>query len=230
MLADDMIERRSYESMHTLAAAFADFAASILRNTLMRNNTASLVVPGGQTPRDYLPALSRQTLPWENIYITLSDERWVETQADASNERLVRNCFLKEMAEKAHFIGLKTMHSHPSQALATVHERLSQLPWPFSLTVLGLGEDGHIASLFPGAAPNQVTQYLCQAVEPPIAPSLRISLTLQALARSRHIVLVVTGIAKRQLLDQLIKNPDPSIPFVQLVQQSQSPITIFEMD
>jgi 6-phosphogluconolactonase len=84
--------------------------------------------------------------------------------------------------------------------------------------------------LFPGAAPNQVTQYLCQAVEPPIAPSLRISLTLQALARSRHIVLVVTGIAKRQLLDQLIKNPDPSIPFVQLVQQSQSPITIFEMD
>lgn len=225
-----MIERRSYENMHALAAAFAGFAASILRNALMQSNTASLVVPGGQTPRNYLPALSRQALPWENIYITLSDERWVETQADASNERLIRHYFLKEMAEKARFIGLKTTHSHPSEALATVHERLSQLPRPFSLTVLGLGEDGHIASLFPGAALNQVMPYLCQAAEPPVAPSPRISLTLQALARSRHIALVATGIAKRQLLDQLIRNPDPSIPFVQLMQQSQFPITIFEMD
>jgi 6-phosphogluconolactonase len=223
-----MIERRFYNSMHELSAAFADFAASILRDALMQNNNASLVVPGGQTPRDYLPALARQALPWERVYITLSDERWVETQADASNERLVRSYLLKDKAEKAHFIGLKTPHTHPSEALVTVHERLCQLPRPFNLTVLGLGEDGHIASLFPGMTPDQDTPYLCQAAEPPFAPSSRISLTLPVLASSCHIALVVTSIAKRQLLNRLINHPDPLIPFVQLVQQCQSPITIFE--
>lgn len=216
--------------MQALAAAFASFAASILHNALVQHPTASLVVPGGQTPRNYLPALSHQALPWENVYITLSDERWVDTKADTSNERLVRDCLLKHKANKAHFIGLKTGHSHPSEALATVHERLSLLPLPFSLAILGLGEDGHIASLFPGTAYNQDTPYLCQAIYPPIAPSPRISLTLAALANSHHLVLVVTGIAKRQLLDQLIKRPDPLIPFVQLVQQCQSPVTIFETD
>lgn len=225
-----MIERRFHKSMHDLAAAFADFAASILRNALMQANTASLVVPGGQTPRNYLPVLARQALPWENIYITLSDERWVDTNAETSNERLLRTYLLINKAEKAHFIGLKTAHSHPSEALTTVHARLCQLPRPFSLTVLGLGEDGHIASLFPGATLEQDSSYLCQAAEPPIAPSARISLTLPALASSHHIALVVTGIAKRQLLDQLIEAPDPLIPFVQLMQQCQSPITLFETD
>lgn len=225
-----MIERRFYDSMHELIAAFADFATSILRNALRQNDKISLVVPGGQTPRDYLPVLARQILPWERVYITLSDERWVETQADTSNERLVRNYFLKDKAEKAHFIGLKTSHSHPSEALVTVHERLCQLPWPFSLAVLGLGEDGHIASLFPGMRLKQDTPYLCQAAEPPFAPSPRISLPLPALASSCHIALVITGIAKRQLLDRLIKNPNPLIPFVQLMQQCHSPITIFEIN
>ncbi|SFM63037.1 6-phosphogluconolactonase [Nitrosomonas communis] len=223
-----MIERHFYDSMHELSAAFADFAASILRKALIQNNKVSLVVPGGQTPHDYLPILAREALPWERVYITLSDERWVETQADISNERLVRNYLLKDKAEKAHFIGLKTSHSCPSEALATVHERLCQLPRPFNLTVLGLGEDGHIASLFPGMRLEQDTFYLCQAAEPPFAPSQRISLVLPVLASSYHIALVVTGIAKRQLLDRLINNPDPLIPFGQLVQQCQSPITIFE--
>lgn len=223
-----MIQRHFYENRHGLATAFADFAASILREALKQNKMASLVIPGGQTPRDYLPALSNQILPWGNVYVTLSDERWVETTADASNERLVRDYLLTNQAEKARFIGLKTPHAHPSQALAIVHDRLSRLPLPFDLTILGLGEDGHIASLFPGAALNQATPYLCQAVDPPIAPTSRISLTLSALASSRHIALVVTGVAKRRLLDQLIKFPDPSIPFVQLTQQSRSSITILE--
>lgn len=225
-----MIERRHHESLHELATAFADFAASILRDALRQNNTASLVVPGGETPAYYLPVLAHQVLPWQNIYITLSDERWVETEEEASNERLVRDCFLEHMPEKAHFIGLKTPHSHASEAIIMVHERLSRLPRPFTLTILGLGEDGHIASLFPGLTMNHNTPYLCQAVDPPIALSPRISLTLPALVDSHHIALVIKGITKRQLLERLIRNPDPRIPFVQLMQQSQSPITIFETD
>lgn len=223
-----MIERHCYDNIPALTAAFADFAASILRRALAQHPTVTLVVPGGQTPRTYLPVLSQQALPWENVYITLSDERWVATQAEASNERLVREHFLINKAQKAHFIGLKTPHSQPSDAVAAVHERLTLLPFPFSLTILGLGEDGHIASLFPGTMLDLATPYLCQAVEPPIAPNPRISLTLSALANSQHIALIVTGMAKRQLLDHLSESADPSLPFVQLTQRSPSLITIFE--
>lgn len=223
-----MIERRYHDNKHESAAAFADFAASILRQALQQNHTASLVVPGGQTPRDYLPVLARQVMPWENVYVTLSDERWVECQSDLSNERLARTCFLKDQAKKAHFIGLKTAHAHPAAALTAVQERLCQLPRPFNLTVLGLGEDGHIASLFPGMTLTQDTPFLCLAAEPPLAPSQRISLTLPALASSCHIVFIVSGSAKRQLLDRLINTPNPLIPFVQLMLRCHSPITIFE--
>lgn len=223
-----MIERHHHANMQALATTFADFAASTLRSALRDSPAITLVVPGGQTPRAYLPALSQQALPWKNIHITLSDERWVEAQADASNERLVRECLLINEARNAHLVGLKTPHLRPSDAVATVHERLTRLPAPFSLTILGLGEDGHIASLFPGVVHDPTNPYLCQAVEPPIAPSSRISLTLSALADSCHIAVVVTGAVKRQLLDQLIESPDPSIPFAQLIRLSSSPITIFE--
>ncbi len=105
---------------------------------------------------------------------------------------------------------------------------MDRLPLPVSLTVLGLGEDGHIASLFPGMDPKRLSARHCVAVKPPIAPSRRISLSLAMLAQSEQIALVVTGESKRRLLDRLSSNPDPNLPVTWLLQSSQSPITVFE--
>lgn len=224
------MQRRVYPDIESLSQGFAEFAAAALRDTLSRKPQATLVVPGGSTPRHYLPALAKCKLPWERITVTLSDERWVDVNDDQSNERLVKQYLMQHLPEHARFVGLKTAHDNPFDAIETLHQRLDSLPLPVSLTVLGLGEDGHIASLFPGMNPDSLSAHHCIAVAPPIAPSLRMSLSLKLLASSERIVLVVAGKKKRQLLDQMTQKPNPLFPVVWLMQHSQVTITVFEMD
>lgn len=221
------MQRHVYPDIEQLSEAFADFAATALRNTLAQKQHATLVVPGGNTPRHYLPMLAKCALPWNRITVTLSDERWVDVGDEQSNERLVKQCLLNHLPPDTPFVGLKTQHDNPFAAIDEIHQRLDKLPLPLSLTILGLGEDGHIASLFPGMNPDLSTQH-CVAIAPPIAPSQRISLSLKMLAESEQIVLVVTGETKRRLLDRLTTNPDTKIPFIWLSQLSNSKITIFE--
>ena len=224
------MQRKGYADIAQLAKAFADYAAATLNSVVDKKQQATLVVPGGTTPIHYLPVLARCTLPWDKIAVTLSDERWVDVNDEASNERLIRKHLLAHLPKNTNFVGLKTLHESPSEALNTIHQRLDHLLQPFSLAVLGLGEDGHIASLFPGMNPELATPHHCVAVDQPIAPSPRISLSLTALVNSQHIALVVVGKAKRQLLDRLSENPDPQIPLVWLLQRRQTPIVVFETD
>ncbi len=225
------IQRNVYTSIDQLAKGFADYAASTLQDTVAKNQTASLVVPGGNTPRHYLPVLANCALPWDKITITLSDERWVDVNTHESNENLVKKHLLTHLPENTRFVGLKTQHTLPFDAVDEIHQRLDNMPQPISLTVLGLGEDGHIGSIFPGMNPvDQDTTQHCVAVDQPVALSPRISLSLNTLAQSQHIALVVVGKTKRQLLDRLSELPDPQIPLVWLLQRCQSPITVFETD
>lgn len=207
------LQRHEYPDISTLSHRFADYAEAVLATALRKLEMVSLVVPGGNTPQFYLPALAKKSLPWNRITITLSDERWVDTTSEASNEHLVRTHLLNHLPEKAHFIGLKTRHDAPDAGLAEIDQRLKTIPQPFTLTVLGLGEDGHVASLFPGLKYHEIlpstSEHQCIAVDPPIAPSLRISLSLEAIAQSEHIALVVAGKTKRQLLDKLIHRALP---------------------
>ncbi len=224
------LQRQVYPDIESLSQAVANFAATALHSTLNHQAQATLVVPGGSTPRHYLPALAKCELPWDRITVTLSDERWVDVDDEQSNERLVKQHLMNHLSEKTRFIGLKTQHTDPSAAIETLHQRLIGLPLPPSLTLLGLGEDGHIASLFPGMNPDSLTTHHCVAVAPPIAPSPRISLSLALLAESEHIAVVVTGETKRRLLDQLSENPDSKLPIVWLLQRSRPRGTIFETD
>lgn len=224
------MHRQVYPDIESLSQGFADFAAATLRNTLTRKPQATLVVPGGSTPRHYLPALAKCHLPWDRITITLSDERWVDVNDDQSNEQLVKKYLMAHLPPNASFIGLKTQHENPFDAVDTIHQRLDQLPLPLSLTVLGLGEDGHIASLFPGMNPELLSMHHCVAVAPPFAPSLRVSLSLDILANSENIALVVAGKAKSRWLDQLSKHPNSKLPLVWLLQRTHAPITVFETE
>lgn len=222
------LQRKVFPGIEALSQGFADFAATALQNTLSRKPQATLVVPGGSTPRHYLPELAKCSLPWERITVTLSDERWVDVNDEQSNEKLVKQYLLSHLPANTPFAGLKTDHDNPFDAIETVHQRLDRLPLPLSLTVLGLGEDGHIASLFPGMNPDSQSAHHCVAVAPPIAPSLRMSLSLEMLASSEQIVLVVTGEKKRRLLDRITEKPDPGLPIVWLLQYNRIPITVFE--
>ena len=224
------MQRHVYPDIESLSQGFADFAATTLQNTLSQKPHATLVIPGGNTPRYYLPALAKCALPWDRITVTLSDERWVDTNDEQSNEHLAKQHLMNHLPANTPFVGLKTQHDDPFTAVDAIHQRLDNLPLPLSLTVLGLGEDGHIASLFPGMNPDLLSTHLCVAVEPPVAPSLRVSLSLAMLAESEHIALVVTGKAKRRLLDRVCDDPDPKLPIVWLLQRTQSAVTVLETD
>lgn len=223
------MQRHAYPDIESLSQGFADFAATTLKNTLARKSHATLVVPGGNTPRHYLPALAKCQLPWDRITVTLSDERWVDVNDEQSNEHLVKKYLMAHLPEKARFVGLKTQHDSPFDAVNEIHQRLDSLPLPLSLTVLGLGEDGHIASLFPGMNPDLLSTHHCVATAPPIAPSLRVSLSLNLLVKSENIALVVTGKNKRRLLERLSEHTDPETPLIWLLQRTQSPVMVFEM-
>ena len=224
------MQRHVFPNIEQLSQAFADFAAITLQNTLAHKPQATLVVPGGNTPRYYLPALAKCKLLWDRITVTLSDERWVDVTDEQSNEHLVKQHLMNHLPANTRFVGLKTQHDNPFAAIEEIHQRLDRLPLPLSLTVLGVGEDGHIASLFPGMNPGLTDTHHCVAIAPPIAPSPRISLSLAMLAESENIVLVVTGKTKRRLLDQLSEHPDQKIPLTWLLQHTQSPVIVLEND
>lgn len=228
MSSSRLVERHAFSSLSSLSRALAQSVEDTLRNVIKRCSQASLVVPGGHTPTIYLPQLARMDLPWQQVFITLSDERWVKPTDELSNERLVRGHFLQHIQQQPHFIALKTRHVHPDQAITDINMRLAELPQPFSVTLLGLGKDGHIASLFPGMILDPDTTSLCQTAIPPAAPSLRISLSLRALINSDRIILVITGKEKRRLIDRLIESSDQNIPFVRLMQFKS--IELFETD
>ncbi len=231
MYLSDLIQRRHYANIAQLAESFADYAAATLTDSLTKKPVVTLVVPGGNTPRYYLPALAAiRDLPWDKIVITLSDERWVDVNDEASNEHLVRKKLLEYLPKNTNFIGLKTQHQTPAEAIETIHQRLDNLPRPLSLTVLGLGEDGHIASLFPGMNPMLAEPYHCIAIDKPMALSPRISLSLNMLAGSQHIALVVVGKKKRQLLDRLGEHSDSKVPLLWLLQRRETPVMVFETD
>ncbi len=230
MCLSDLIQRKHYANIAQLAESFADYAAATLNDSFAKKPAATLVVPGGNTPRHYLPTLAARDLRWDKIAITLSDERWVDVNDEASNERLVKKNLLEHLTGNTNFIGLKTPHQTPAEAIKTIHQRLDYLPQPFSLTVLGLGEDGHIASLFPGMSSTVTTSQHCVAVDQPIASSPRISISLNTLASSQHIALVAVGKTKRKLLDHLCEHTDPKIPLVWLLQRRETPIVVFEAD
>jgi 6-phosphogluconolactonase len=203
------LQVRHFASMEALAAAVAELAGEALSDAIAARGAASLVVSGGTTPAAYLPTLARQPLAWERITVTLADERWVRTADEASNERLVRTHLLQGPAARARFIGLVTPAATVQDGAAAASEALAAIERPYDCVLLGMGHDGHFASLFPGAP--EVARGLdpfesarCIAVTPPsyaTPPVPRISLTLPELARARRIVLALQGAGKRAALD-----------------------------
>lgn len=181
-----------------LARELARSLAAGLAAAVAERGAATLVVSGGSTPKPLFAKLRRKILPWDRVSVTLADERWVAAVEAASNEGLVRRQLLVEEAAAARWVGLKNDAPTPEAGRDECERRLRRLPRPFEAVVLGMGADGHTASLFPAAAELEAgldpdSGRLCLAVRPPAAPHPRISLTLAALLSSRRIVLHITG-------------------------------------
>ena len=222
-----MIEERRFGKIQPCGEAMALEIAAHIENAIKVNGSASLAVSGGRTPQWVFPVLYQQPLSWENISVTLTDERWVDPDHDDSNEKLVRRHLMTGDAGKLSFLGLKNFAETPEEGWRACEDSLQKFPFPPNVVFLGLGEDGHIASLFPGNI-HQKSQNRCVAVPAPADSRPRMSLTPAAILGSCHIMLILSGTDKKAVYEQA-KRPGPveDLPVRLVLHQDKVPVTVF---
>ena len=228
----DPHERR-FDSVAALTGALAAEIAATLQGALAAGRGASLLVPGGHTPIPLFERLSGAQLDWSSVWVGLTDERWVDTHSSASNERLVREHLLRREAAEAHFVGLESAAADAHQAAPQSWSALAELPRPFDFVLLGMGEDGHVASLFPGSpglarALDLAAPPGCVAMTAPVPPHARISLNLRALLDSRRIVVMIAGPDKWATYQRArTRGPVAQMPVRALLAQQNVPVAVY---
>jgi 6-phosphogluconolactonase len=203
----------TFDTNVELSRQLAERIAANLAAAIGQRGQATLAVSGGSTPQPLFEALSRQPINWSAVLITTVDERWVEETHADSNARLIKQFLLRDNAKAAQFVGMKTPAESPFEALEEVANQLSSYAPGIDVVVLGMGEDGHTASFFPGAstlaqAMDPSNTQLCVAVHPPAAAHDRMTLSLAALARARHKYLHIVGAAKLAVLQRAYDEPN----------------------
>ncbi|GGF65507.1 6-phosphogluconolactonase [Azorhizobium oxalatiphilum] len=189
-----------------LARALAAHVAEALRRRIASDGAASLAVSGGRTPIRFFEALSGAPLDWDKITVTLVDERWVPETSERSNAALVRRHLLQGPAAAAHFVPLYTGDATPEDGLEDAHAAMAMVPRPFAAVVLGMGDDAHTASFFPGAptlyaAIDPRTDADLVAVHAATAGEPRITFTIRPLIGADALFLHIEGPHKRMVLD-----------------------------
>ena len=180
----------------------AEKIVELLEDSIASRGVASLVVAGGTTPQPIFDRLSMMHLDWPKVHIGLTDERWVRSTHVDSNEHLVRHALLRNQASSAQFHPLYSSKSRPSAGLAEAERSINSMPRPFDAVLIGMGTDGHFASLFPGLPETKTgldlrSSALCVAVDKPQNGYARLSLTLSALLQARLILVAISGRPKR---------------------------------
>lgn len=223
-------EMKKFDNATELNTVFADEIAAKLSEGIKQNGAASLLVSGGNTPKALFAVLKHKEIDWEKVTIALVDDRWVNLDDPASNEAMVRQTLLQDNASKATFVGMKTVHEDAFEAVPTVTQNLSNIRTPFDVVILGMGEDGHTASIFPCC--DQLdeglnTDALLLASEPKTAPHQRMTFSKKALLNSKQLYLHLVGANKESVLEQVTKSQDERLaPINAFLNQANVPMTI----
>lgn len=205
------MQLNTFASSDELNQQFAERLCAILTDAIEQRGQAYLVVSGGRTPQALFQKLSQAQLDWSKVTITLADDRFLpDTEAD-SNERLVKASLLQNNAATASFISLYAAFDKAEQAVPTLLQRVVDLP-TFDAVILGMGEDGHTASLFPCSKEVQAGMATdapaLLAVNPTTAPYQRISFSKTRLLNSRFLFLHLVGDSKLKVLEQAMASHD----------------------
>lgn len=197
----DLIE---YPDREMLAMSLADRLAGALKTCLTVHDHASFCVPGGTSPGETFSALSGVDLDWSRVHVFLNDERWVPEGHERSNTSLLKRSLLTGKAAAAVHVPLVNDTPTPEEGIPSL-EAGFEGELPISLLLLGMGTDGHTASLFPGGdrlaeglAPDAP---LLLAMRADGAPEPRVTLTAPVLKSAMETHLLIMGDEKRHVLD-----------------------------
>lgn len=233
-----MVEEKLFADRAQLFSTLAQDCQTALTGALHDAGQASLMVSGGSTPAPLFQALSATPLNWQHIHIGLVDERWVDIDHSASNEALIKRTLLVDNAQCAPFVGMKTADARAVDGQTTTESQYRTLPQPFTVTILGMGNDGHTASLFPyadglTAALNPANEQLTAAIKAKpsevTGPNTeRLTLTLTGLLKSQRLIVLLTGEDKLNVFRQA-RQPGAveAMPIRAVLQQDQIPVTLY---
>ncbi|CAG1021015.1 6-phosphogluconolactonase [Methylococcales bacterium] len=233
-----MVKEFFFEQRHHLFTALVAECQDVLSEAISKHGAATLLVSGGGTPAPLYEALSKTELNWKKIKIALVDERWVDQDHAASNEALIRRTLLINNAKTAEFTGMKTAAKTANAGQAETEVLYRKLPQPFSLAIVGMGPDGHTASLFPHAkglagALNTDSDNLTAAIsanqtEVTGSNTERLTLTLPALLKTDRVIILFTGEDKLAVFSAA-QQPGPieDMPIRALLHQEQVPVELY---
>lgn len=224
------ISFQEFPSRSAASQAAAESLSLYINAQWQKNGSASIVVSGGSTPGECFDTLSQKSLPWSDVTIVPSDERWVDATHADSNEKLIRARLLQNLAADGLFLPLYRHDTSVAAAVDLIETDL-QSALPFASVLLGMGEDGHFASLFPdfddlSQALNPDNESLCTPVKTAASPYQRMSLTLSALLQTQHTALLIFGQSKRMVFEQASAGGS-LFPIEKLLKQLRSPMSVF---
>lgn len=204
----------SHPDADRLVTHLADSLRSSITAGLQARGSAMLALAGGQTPWPVYQRLAQAPLQWQHVTLVPTDDRCVPVDSPASNLRGLGDAFAP--ARGVQLAALTAPDGDPDASLIEARAWLALHRQDFDAVVLGMGSDGHTASLFPGA-PELACGYdpvldACRFDPdplPPEAPYPRISLSVGRLLRSAALHLLITGAAKRAVLEEAIALNDP---------------------
>jgi 6-phosphogluconolactonase len=233
-----------FDNREQMIAALKAVCETALQKSVEENGEATFMVSGGSTPEPLYKALNQSNLPWESIYVALVDERWVDFNHDKSNEAFIAKHLIQNKAEVTQLIGMKNSAATAAEGLADCESVYQQLAQPFAITILGMGSDGHTASLFPHSQGFPHAQGLADAINPnaePLCAAItaqqsevtgsiveRMTLTVSALLRSQQLILLITGEEKLAVLRKAQMQGDVAdMPIRALLQQQKIPLQVY---
>ncbi|MCO1333884.1 6-phosphogluconolactonase [Microbulbifer sp. OS29] len=233
-----MAEEKFFQDRERLVQALVHDCACELQKGIKESGNASFLVSGGSSPEPVYRELSKRPLPWSKITAALVDERWVEKSESGSNAAFIEKSLLQNYAGEAAFLGMKNSHATAAEGEQECERSYAELQRPFDVCLLGMGGDGHTASLFPHAqgledALNPESDKLCSAIianqsEVTGSNTERMTLTLSAILQARNIKLLITGEEKLKVYrEALLGSDEMEMPVRSILKQGLKPVTVY---
>ena len=225
------ISEEKFPTIELACKALAQAMTETIQQAIALRGSALIAVSGGRTPQAVFRYLSEADIDWSKLVVALTDERWVPSHDDASNEKLARNYLLQGVANAAIFIPMFGGESSPDVGFEACEARMSTLALPFDAIYLGMGEDGHFASLFPGEGAIEASGSTCVSVPARGSRQARMSLTAGTILSARQVFLLYAGEEKREkYLQAMEPGSAADLPLRLLLNQAEAALDVLYVD